>query len=289
MRPLALGLAFALCLDCKGDAAPSPMSPALCTQCDGFCGAPARADGGAVLKVDVPPPLANAPGPPSVVRAFAPTKVFRLIGDLDRQTQPPMRTPLQTETRFGLVGTDLGLPVLHKGRLYLVFGDAEPRPPFDPARRVPDADVIGFIDLPATAPEPLTSAGGLPLQFFLDDDGQYLAARLDGQMRLGGEVPYSGFSDGTNLYVNWLIDDPGRSVIGISKDDGRSFSSLVAVPTERMLFLAPMLVATSQVPGLGFTDSQTVLLWTRTRQQYADPLFLAAAPLGTLSDPRTWV
>jgi hypothetical protein len=259
--------------------------------CDGWppSSEPARTATPPILPLTIPPPLANAPDPPSVVRVDAPVKLFQLVGDLDRETTPPKPTPLQTETRFGLVGTDLGYPVIHKQRLYLFFGDAEPRKPFDARRRTPDADVVGFIELGAQPMPAPTEAGGVDLQFFLDDDGQYLAARLDGNTLGGDEVTYAGFSDQTRLYGVFSVGAvPGRSIVGVSDDDGRSYRTYVNVPTDRMGFIAPRVVPTSQIGGATWSDPSTVLMWTRPRQQEGEPLFLVAAPLGSFADVSTW-
>jgi hypothetical protein len=259
--------------------------------CDGWPSEPPGTPTPPIADLAIPPPLPNAGGAPSVVRGGVPEKLFQLIGDLDRETTPPTPTPLRTESSVGLVGTDLGFPVLHKNRLYLIFGDALPRPPFDPTRRTPDADVIGFIELGSGAPAPPTRAGGLDLRFFLDDDGQYAPVRLDGASLAGNEVPYSGFSDGALFYTTFYVGAaPGRSVIGVSRDDGRTFDKLVDVPTDRAGFVVPKLVATADVPGLAgaISDPKSVLFWARPRQQEGEPLFAFAAPFGTLEDPSTW-
>ena len=259
--------------------------------CDGWPSEPAPPTTPPITTLTLPPPLANAPGDASVVRVSAPVKLFQLVGDVDRETTPPSRTPLQTETRYGLVGTDLGFPVLHKGKMFLFFGDTLPRKPFDAARRTPDADVVGFVPLGTTPMPAPTNAGGVDLQFFTDADGQYLPARLDGQMLGGNQVTYAGFSDGDNLYgVFYVGASPGRSVIGASADDGRSFTKLVDVPTDRIGFIVPQVVATAEVLGLAaeWSDPKTVLMWARARQQEGEPLFLAAAPLGLIADVSTW-
>lgn len=259
--------------------------------CDGWSGEPDPPLNPPIGALHPPRALPNAAGEPSVVRAGAPEKLFQLVGDLDRESAPPARTPLQTETRFGLVGTDLGFPVLHKGRMVLFFGDAIPRKPFDAARRPPDADVVGYVDVPSTPMPVPTRSGGIDLRFFLDDDGQYLAARLDGQLLGRNQVPYAGFSDGARLYgVFYVGAEPGRSVIGASPDDGRSFAKLVDVPTDRIGFLVPQVVPTAEIGGLAaqWSDPRTVLMWARPRQQEGEPLFLAAAPLGRIADASTW-
>jgi hypothetical protein len=261
--------------------------------CDGWPTQPPATATPPIASLALPPPLPNAPGQP-VVRASVPEKLFQLVGDLDRATVPPTPTPLRTESTVGLVGTDLGYPVLHKNRLYLVFGDALPRKPFDPKRRVPDADVIGYVELPPSSgspPPPPTAAGGIDLRFFLEDDGQYAPVRLGGTFLAGDEVPYSGFSDGSVFYTMFYVGAaPGRSILGASRDDGRTFDPVVDVPTDRIGFVAPLVVATADVPGLAgaVADPKSVLFYARPRQQEGEPLFVFAAPLGRLADPTAW-
>src|SRR5215213_3551983 len=54
-------------------------------------------------------------------------KVCQLTGEWDRQRHTPAHN--RTETRFGLVGTDLGASFEHDGRLWFLFGDTWPGAP----------------------------------------------------------------------------------------------------------------------------------------------------------------
>jgi hypothetical protein len=241
--------------------------------------------------IDEPTPLANASGAPTVVRASVPEKLFQLVGDLDREFAPAAPTPLRTESSVGLVGTDLGYAVIHKNRMYLLFGDALPRAPFDAKKRTPDADVIGFVDLSRGTPAPPTRDGGIDLQFFTDTDGQYVPVRLDGATLGINQVPTSGFSDGVHFFAFFYVDaNPGRSILGVSDDDAKTFRTLTLVPADRMGFIVPQLVSTTDVPALSksIADARSVLMYARPRTQENETLFAAAAPLSTLADTTTW-
>ena len=48
-------------------------------------------------------------------------KICQLVGDTDFQWLTP--TENLTQTRAGFYGTDLGVPFLHNGVTYVVFGD----------------------------------------------------------------------------------------------------------------------------------------------------------------------
>jgi hypothetical protein len=71
----------------------------------------------------------NPTVPPDVFYVAGSTrKISQLIGDTDFQWLTPTKT--LTESRFGITGSDLGVPfthngVTHKGVTYLVFGDTQ--------------------------------------------------------------------------------------------------------------------------------------------------------------------
>jgi hypothetical protein len=115
--------------------------------------------------------------------------------------------------------------------------------------------------------------------------------RLDGATLGINQVPTSGFSDGSRFYAFFYVDDnPGRSILGVSDDDARTFTTLVDVPADRMGFVVPQLVQSSQVPGLSsaIADASAVLMFFRPRPQENEPLFVAAAPMSTLERTDTW-
>jgi len=255
-------------------------------------------DSGTVVAV----PLPNAPDSFGVERVGQPTKLYQLLGELDLQYHPPQPTPLRTETTVGIVGADLGFSFLHRGRLVFLFGDTIPTPQASPlpvgnggdasgnstpctGLRPRDADSLAFLDDPG-------SAGGgapVPLRYPLAPDGFYQPVTLDGVPRCTNEVPQSGFSDGSSMYIFYYLDpliDHGRAVLAISSDDSPAFHSLVSLPYP-MAFVAPRVVQTADVPGLAalWSDPQSVLMWGRWR---VHPPILAAAPLGRIGDLSSW-
>ena len=65
-------------------------------------------------------------------------KICQVTGETDHEFNTP--TASQTETRYGLVGADLGYSFEHNGRLFFLFGDASnlvPQPAREPSARVP--------------------------------------------------------------------------------------------------------------------------------------------------------
>lgn len=73
----------------------------------------------ALLGVSVSPSTAETPEVRYVPGSSQ--KVCQLTGEFDRERQEP--TLNRTESRFGLVGTDLGASFEHNGKIYFFFGD----------------------------------------------------------------------------------------------------------------------------------------------------------------------
>ncbi|MEA2642326.1 MAG: hypothetical protein QOF51_3720, partial [Chloroflexota bacterium] len=78
----------------------------------------------AVLAGSVQPAAGQSPTPGSIRLSYlagSTVKIEQLIGDFDKQLQQP--TLNQTNSRYGLVGTDLGNSFEHNGKVYFLFGD----------------------------------------------------------------------------------------------------------------------------------------------------------------------
>src|SRR5580704_10312436 len=99
----------------------------------------------------------GTPGP--ITRVGATEKICQLSGDTDWETGRP--TPGRTLSNFGLDAADLGYPVEHAGKLFLLFGDSWP-PPHPPGSvaEVPPDDAVGVI----VRHEPPTSDKCLEMQ-----------------------------------------------------------------------------------------------------------------------------
>ena len=111
-------------------------------------------------------------------------KLEQLIGDQDKELHQP--TISQTETRYGIQGTDLGYSFDNQGRTYFLFGDTLGT--LDKA-----LDVIATTD--ATDPEK-----GVRLDF-LTAGNHYLTIQPPGISMGAFEVPVSGISIGGQMYV----------------------------------------------------------------------------------------
>jgi hypothetical protein len=224
----------------------------------------------------------NAPDTFGVQRLGPPQKVDQLLGDLDRQYSPPQPTHLRTESTVGLLGADLGYPVLHQGKLFLFFADGL-TPTYD-ERRPKDSDLLATVDAP-------TPGQPLDLQFLTDPSGRWQPLTLDGVPQGSNHVPVSGFSDGQRLWLFYYVDPTlsggggGYQKLSVQTDPGR-FQTVVDVPIE-MEFTVPRVVATSSVPSLpsDWPDAQTLAMWGRS---HTSPPTLAVAPLSGVGDLSTW-
>jgi hypothetical protein len=144
-------------------------------------------------------------------------KVCQLTGGPDRERDEPAFN--ETETRFGLFGTDLGSSFEHAGRLWFLFGDTWPRPGPGPTD---NRDSVAWTT--ATGPEP-----GIQLEF-VADGGRYRSPRLlgpDGQAlsTAAFDVPIAGVSANGRMYVFHSTDHfreggedyMGRTVLALAQ------------------------------------------------------------------------
>ena len=127
-------------------------------------------------------------------------KVCQLVGERDREFNQP--TINQTESRYGLVGDDLGYSFESNGKLFFLFGDSNPTATFngqpnlgkDPPRNPDDNDAIAFST--DTSPNPC-----IKLNFITDSIGAYknpVVLNAQGQPVItlrAFEIPIAGIND----------------------------------------------------------------------------------------------
>ena len=257
------------------------------------------------------PPLAvssDKPQPSAAVRthssgqilyvAGSSQKVCQLIGEDDKEFGVP--TLSQTETRFGFIGSDNGYSFEHRGRLYFLFGDSNPKLIFnghpngqtDPPRTADDNDAIAFV---------LDSAAGpcLKLNFTVDSIGAFknpVVLDSKGQPAITlrtNETPVSGISDGGRMYVifgtdNFLSNPPGgpsmsnggatRTVVAVSDDSANTFHYLYnfsTAPGAKFIFAG---IAVGQDGYIYFWGSQGDTMYRKSAP------YLARKPVGSMSD-----
>src|SRR5579864_8039897 len=111
-------------------------------------------------------------------------KICQETGETDRELGKP--TLNQTETNYGLVGTDLGSSFSWMGANVFLYGDTQPDQGPASSNRAPDLDSL--------ATSPANSTGCVPLKFTTRTDGTYADPIVPGISQGSYEVPVSGFS-----------------------------------------------------------------------------------------------
>jgi len=203
-------------------------------------------------------------------------KVSQVTGQTDRQRHVP--TDNQTETRFGLWGTDLGASFEHRGKLVFLFGDTWPAGPNTEDRPV-DGDAIAFSS-------DRNPDDGLTLDFVKASDGKFKAVHIPGVSLKAFEVPNGGFSANGHLYGIYTTDASqgpkgeimGRSVLARS-DDGKAWTKVLDLSRDRFINVAPAVVDASKTPGLPITKGRGVVFIASGREYRRSSPCLAFAPL----------
>lgn len=184
-------------------------------------------------------------------------KLSQLTGDWDAPRR--LKTTTLTETRAGIVATDLGSSFEHKGKLYFLFGDTWGRPG--------DRDVLAWTE--NTSPE------GLTLGFHKDDDGTFLPITIPGISQGAFEVPSYGISVQDRMYIVFTTDHSrppwtmGRSVLAVSDDDGRTFTALHDVSRKHFINVALASANRETYPDL--PAAQCVLVWGSGKYRASSP------------------
>jgi hypothetical protein len=212
-------------------------------------------------------------------------KICQLTGERDRQRNT--FTVNRTESRFGVVGTDLGSSFEHDGRLWFLFGDTWPDSE--------SGDSVAWTT--DRTPEP-----GIDLTF-VSADSRFISPRVsapDGRLlsTRAFEVPLAGFSTNGHMYVFRSTDhyrEGGREVMGRSvltravNGDPTDLACLYDVSIARLggkFINVSCVVANSGSPHLPFRGA-ALLMWGSGRYRASDAYF-ACAPLESVEDDTCW-
>jgi hypothetical protein len=165
-------------------------------------------------------------------------KVSQLVGDHDNQLTHA--TENLTWTRYQLAGTDLGVPVTHKGRTYVLFGDTH-------GGYSGDRDAIAFST-------DTNLADGMALTFLTNASGVWNPITIPGITQGALQVPAEGVSVNDRLYVYHTTDRSavrimGRSVLAVSQDDGQTFNQLYTLSTRHFINLSLVKAGVEEWPG----------------------------------------
>jgi hypothetical protein len=221
--------------------------------------------------------LAHLLLPPPDVTILNVRKISQVTGEFDRERN--VATDNQTETRFGLRGTDLGTSFEHRGRMVFLFGDTQPSGPNTPDRPF-DGDSVAFSN-------DRNPDDGLTLDFTKAPDGKYATVRIPGVSLKGFEVPGGGFSDGRSMYGFYTTDHTDKVVMGrcvlARSDNGIDWTKLYDLSRTKFINVAPAVVDASKVPGLPISKGRGVVLWASGKYRESSPC-LAFVPLDKVED-----
>jgi len=213
-------------------------------------------------------------------------KICQLVGETDREFNQP--TVNQTESRYGLVGDDLGYSFESNGKLFFLFGDSNPTATFngkpnrgkDPPRNPDDNDAIAFTT--DTSPNPC-----IKLNFITDSIGAYknpVVLNAQGQPAItlrAFEIPIAGINDNGKMYVIFATDNTGafstRTVVGESDDDANTFHYLYDFSKGSDAKFINLAIATGNDGYLYFWGTQGGMLYRKS------PPFLARKPIGSMN------
>jgi Domain of unknown function (DUF4185) len=215
------------------------------------------------------------PHPQLVHRA---QKIVQLTGEFDREGWNGTGTPKfafnRTESRFGIIGTDLGVSFAHRDRLYFLFGDT-----WRVGHGTPndDLDSIAFCtDTNADDGLKLTFLSGPPL--------------VPGIAEGAFEVPLDGVSWNGNMYTFFSTDHRpvgvytlmGRSILARSGNNGLDFTFLYEVSRYKFINVSTMIVDAHDhgLPG----DGPQLVVFGSGRYRSSD-VYLAVKPVAKLEEP----
>ena len=172
-----------------------------------------------------------------------------LTGEFDREGWHGRGTPRhafnQTETRFAIIGTDLGVSFTHHDRMYFLFGDT-----WRVGHSIPNDD----LDAIAYSPDK-NANGGIKLTFLPRPP------LVPGISQAAFEVPLDGVSWDGNMYAFFSTNhrqvgkyaQMGSSIVARSNNDGLDFRLLYGVSRYKFINVSTTIVDPREhgLPGEG--------------------------------------
>ncbi len=222
------------------------------------------------IRFDMLAPLSPV-GPPA-------TKISQITGEFDREGWNGIGQPAlamnQTESRFGIIGCDLGVSFEHRERLYVLFGDTW---------RVGHGNPNNDLDSVAESTD-TDGAQGLHLTFL---PGPPL---VPGIAQDAFNVPLDGVSWNDSIYAFFSTDHfrpqgrdvMGRSVVTRSSDGGQNYSLLYEISRFKFVNVSTSVAdaRTPRPPGQG----PQLVLFGSGRYRSSD-VYLAVKPMASLEEP----
>jgi hypothetical protein len=204
-------------------------------------------------------------------------KIAQLTGEFDREGWNGTGTPNfalnRTESRFGIIGTDLGSSFAHQGRLYFLFGDT-----WRVGHSTPNDDLDSIAFSTDT-----TADDGLTLTFLPRPP------LVPGIPQGGFNVPLDGVSWNGTMYVFFSTDARtagiyalmGRSIVARS-GNGVDFTLLYEVSRYKFINVSTSIVDADDhgLPGNG----PQLVVFGSGRYRSSD-VYLAVKPAAKLAEP----
>jgi hypothetical protein len=205
-------------------------------------------------------------------------KIAQLTGEFDREGWDGTGTPRfalnRTESRFGIIGTDLGASFAHQDRLYFLFGDTWR---VGHGKPNDDLDAIAFCT-------DKTADDGLELTFLPRPP------LVPGIPQAGFNVPLDGVSWNGSMYVFFSTDCRqagiyalmGRSIVARSDNDGADFTLLHEISRYKFINVSTQIVDAAEhgLPGSG----PQLVIFGSGRYRSSD-VYLAVKPATALTEP----
>lgn len=197
-------------------------------------------------------------------------KISQIVGDFDNEREAP--TANRTFSRYQLRSTDLGVPFVHNGRTFVLFGDTH---------GAKGGDAIAY----TTDENP---DDGLALSFVADDDGVYEPIQIPGISQGAFEVPMEGVSVGGSMYVYHTTGNTPqvtmeRSVVARSDDDGESFSLLYELSSRYFINVSIVDVGADDWELLPADTGGGLVMFGSGRYRESD-VYLAFQPSAAVED-----
>jgi hypothetical protein len=211
-------------------------------------------------------------------------KIVQLTGEFDRQgwngVGTPPRAHNQTETRFGIRGTDLGSSFVHKGRTYFLFGDTW--------RVNQSKDEINLDSIAFTTD--IRPDDGLDLVFL---NRPPIVSPPIPQREF--DVPLDGVSDGQSMFVffstdHFQVEDHdlmGRSILARSHDDGLTFEMLYSFSSSKFINVSVERLSLEREEArlVGVSNPDVLCIWGSGRYRSSD-VYLVILPMAELATGR---
>jgi len=212
--------------------------------------------------------------PPGITVISRAEKIEQLVGDFDRERQDS--TNNLTETRYGLIATDLGIPFQHDGKTFILFGDSF-------GGNEPDDDAIAYTT-------DINPEDGIDLTFIHNLNGHYRPIQISGIDQRAYEVPVEGVSVNGYMYIyhttdwNETTQNMERTVLARSENNGFSFQYINDISSDHFINISLMKIDFSDWQGFPFQQDQGLVLFG-TGEYRKSKVYLACQKSEDIENP----